>query len=206
MKVPPRTLFFGQAIASLWACFVQVAVMYWAFGNIPGICEDNQPGRFTCPNGRVFFNASIIWGVIGPQRIFSSAGVYGKLQYFWILGALLPIVLYVLAKKFPKGSMKYLHAPVIFGGTAYIPPATPMIYLSWGFVSFLPSLYSSQLLTITPDRLHLPKVHSQPTQRVVEHIQLCHLGSSGCWSSSLHAPHLLRSPSAPSEPSKLVGK
>lgn len=36
MKVPPRTLFWGQAIASLWSCVVQVAVLYWAFGNIDG--------------------------------------------------------------------------------------------------------------------------------------------------------------------------
>jgi OPT family oligopeptide transporter len=135
MKVPPRTVFFGQAISSLWACLVQVAVLYWAFDNIKGICEEDQSARFTCPNGRVFFTASIIWGVIGPGRIFSKVGVYGELQYFWLLGALLPIIIYLMAKKWPRGPFKFLHAPIIFGGTAYIPPATPLIYLSWGFVS-----------------------------------------------------------------------
>lgn len=136
MKVPPRTVFFGQAIASLWACVVQVSVLYWAFGNIKGICEEDQSARFTCPNGRVFFTASIIWGVIGPGRIFSKVGIYGQLQYFWLIGALLPIVFYFMAKKWRKGPFKFLHAPIIFGGTSYIPPATPLIYLSWGFVSF----------------------------------------------------------------------
>jgi hypothetical protein len=69
MKVPPRTLFWGQLIASLWSCLVQVGVLFWSFGNIPHLCEKGQKNNFTCPNGKVFFNASIIWGVIGPQRV-----------------------------------------------------------------------------------------------------------------------------------------
>lgn len=69
MKVPPRTVFWGQLAATLWSCFVQIAVLFWAFANIDGICDKDQPNKFSCPNGRVFFNASIIWGVIGPQRV-----------------------------------------------------------------------------------------------------------------------------------------
>jgi OPT oligopeptide transporter protein len=58
MKVPPRTLFWAQGIASFWSCIVQVAVLYWAFGSIDGICTADQSARFSCPNGRVFFTAS----------------------------------------------------------------------------------------------------------------------------------------------------
>jgi OPT family oligopeptide transporter len=156
MKLPPRSLFFAQAIASLWSCVVQVAVLYWSFGNISNICDLKQSARFTwyvlycssplaittltlprSANGRVFFNASIIWGLIGPQRIFSSSGIYGSLQYFWLLGALLPVVFYLMARKWPKSPARYLHAPVILGGTGYIPPATPMTYLAWGTVGFI---------------------------------------------------------------------
>lgn len=145
LKVPPRTLFWGQLVASVWSCFVQIGVvsahhhspslnpnqlihvtplhqLSWAFSNIDGICTKEQSSRFTCPNGRVFFNASVIWGVIGPQRIFSGTGIYSSLQWFWLLGALLPIAFYFLARKFPKSSIRYLSAPIILGGTAYIPP------------------------------------------------------------------------------------
>jgi hypothetical protein len=41
----------------------------WSFANIEGICTEKQPQKFTCPNGLVFFNASIIWGAIGPSRV-----------------------------------------------------------------------------------------------------------------------------------------
>jgi OPT oligopeptide transporter protein len=72
MKVPPKTIFWGQFWASLWSCFVQVGVLLWAFANITGICTEDQKNNFTCPGGRVFFNASIIWGVIGPARVSRS--------------------------------------------------------------------------------------------------------------------------------------
>ncbi|KAF2664976.1 small oligopeptide transporter, OPT family [Microthyrium microscopicum] len=137
MKVPPRTLFWGQLVASLWSCIVQVAVLYWAFGNINDICDLKQSARFSCPNGRVFFNASIIWGLIGPQRIFSGDGTYKNLQYFWLVGAIFPVMVYFGAKRWPKSPIKYINAPLIFGGTGNLPPATPLTYLSWGFVGFI---------------------------------------------------------------------
>lgn len=38
MKVPPKTTFWCQVVAIMWAAFVQIAVMNWALGNIPDIC------------------------------------------------------------------------------------------------------------------------------------------------------------------------
>ncbi|KAF2395795.1 small oligopeptide transporter [Trichodelitschia bisporula] len=139
MKVPPRTLFWGQLVASAWSCFVQVGVLQWAFANIPDICTRTQASKFTCPNGRVFFNASVIWGVIGPQRMFATDGtsVYGVLQWFWLVGFLMPLAFYFLAKRFPRSPLKYLNAPVILGGTGNIPPAVPMNYLMWGLVGYI---------------------------------------------------------------------
>jgi OPT family small oligopeptide transporter len=95
MKIPPKVTFWCQVVASIWAVFVQIAVMNWTLGNIPQVCElfvcpsqvkpkpnkflypsltppflSTQAAHFTCPNGRAFFSSSIVWGVIGPQRIF----------------------------------------------------------------------------------------------------------------------------------------
>lgn len=39
MKVPPRVTFSCQVVASVWAVFVQVAVMNWTLGNIPEACS-----------------------------------------------------------------------------------------------------------------------------------------------------------------------
>jgi hypothetical protein len=33
---------------------------------------EDQVNKYTCPNGRVFFQNSIVWGVIGPQRVIAD--------------------------------------------------------------------------------------------------------------------------------------
>ena len=141
MKVPPRTMFNIQVVATLWSCFVQIAVLEWALGTIKDICTPHQVNHFTCPGGRVFFNASVIWGVIGAQRIFSPGSMYSSLLWFWLVGALTPVVIYVAARMFPKSNIRLLSAPIIFGGTNMIPPATPLNYLSWGIVGWFFNKY-----------------------------------------------------------------
>lgn len=131
MKVAPRLLFAAQFIASIWGSLVQVAVLRWSYGNIPNLCEPDQANKYTCPNGKVFFNASIIWGVIGPQRQFSQGQIYYGLLFFFIIGALLPIMNWLILKKWPNSPIKWLNWPVFFSGTGYIPPATPYNYSAY---------------------------------------------------------------------------
>lgn len=55
MKIPPRTMFLSQVVATTVSCFVQIIVLNLALSNIDGVCTVEQPERFTCPGGRVFF-------------------------------------------------------------------------------------------------------------------------------------------------------
>ncbi|KAH0003640.1 small oligopeptide transporter, partial [Aureobasidium melanogenum] len=138
LKVPPKTMFMGQLIATIWSCIVQLAVFEWAFGGgIKDLCALHQVNHFTCPGGRVFYNASVIWGVIGPARMFSGDATYKNLQWFWLAGAAAPVIFFFAAKQWPKSPIRFLSAPLIFGGTGQIPPATPLNYLSWGVVGFI---------------------------------------------------------------------
>lgn len=137
MKIPPRVTFSAQMVACLWSSIVQIAVMNWALSAITDVCDQEQVNHFSCPNGRVFFNASIIWGAIGPKRIFSPGQVYNGMLYFFIPGLLLPILIYLGARRWPKSPIRYLNAPILFGGAGLIPPATPLNYLSWGLVGFI---------------------------------------------------------------------
>ncbi|KAJ2906185.1 hypothetical protein MKZ38_002610 [Zalerion maritima] len=141
MKIPPRTMFLSQVVATTLSCFIQVAVLNFALGNIEGVCEIDQPQRFTCPAGRVFFSASVIWGLIGPARIFSPGQIYSGLFIFFGVGAVVPVIIYFASKRWPKSPVKFLMAPLIFGGAGAIPPATPLNYLSWGIVGFIFQYY-----------------------------------------------------------------
>jgi OPT family oligopeptide transporter len=137
MKIPPRTMFMAQVVATTLSCFIQIAVLNFALSNIDGVCERTQPQKFSCPGGRVFFSASVIWGLIGPARMFSPGQVYSGLFIFFGVGAVVPVIIYFAARKWPKSPFKYLISPLIFGGAGSIPPATPLNYLSWGIVGFI---------------------------------------------------------------------
>lgn len=137
MKVPPRTMWFAQCIAVFWSSIVQVAVYNWAMKNIPNICSDDQADSYTCPGAKVFYVASVVWGAVGPARIFGPGQVYGVLQWYWLLGALLPVTSYLMARKWPKSWLRYVHWPLMLGGTGWIPPATVYIYMCWGVVGIV---------------------------------------------------------------------
>jgi OPT family oligopeptide transporter len=141
MKIPPRLTWTAQMVAGLWSSLVQIATMNWALGTIKDVCSQDQPNHYSCPNGRVFFNASIIWGLIGPKRMFSIHELYSPLLIFFAVGAILPVVVYFLARAFPKSPIRYINAPILFGGAGLIPPATPLNYLSWGIVGFVFNKY-----------------------------------------------------------------
>ncbi|ODA80063.1 hypothetical protein RJ55_03021 [Drechmeria coniospora] len=141
MKIPPRTMFWSQVVATTASCFVQIVVLNLALANIDNVCDVHQRDRFTCPGGRVFFAASVIWGLIGPARMFSPGRIYSDLFLFFILGALVPVVVYYYCKRKPQSPLKYLMAPLVFGGASAIPPATPLNYFSWGLVGFVFQFY-----------------------------------------------------------------
>lgn len=131
MKISPRLLFASQFIATIWGSIVQIAVLRWSYSNITDLCSPDQPNHYSCPNGRVFFNASIIWGVIGPQRQFSHGQIYYGLLFFFIIGAILPVISWLILRKWPNSPIRWLNWPVFFSGTGYIPPATPYNYSAY---------------------------------------------------------------------------
>jgi OPT family small oligopeptide transporter len=137
MKIPPRVMFTAQVFATAIAGTVQLGVQAWMFTNIRGMCTDDQPDGFICPSTEVFGNASIIWGVIGPQRQFSHGQVYYALVYFFLIGALCPTIAWLISRKYPNSFVKYVNFPVIFNGTGLIPPASAVNYVPWTIVAFI---------------------------------------------------------------------
>ncbi|TDL28758.1 OPT oligopeptide transporter [Rickenella mellea] len=130
MKIPPRTMFIAQVIPTIVTCLVVVAVQIWMFANIPDLCTQDQPSHFICPGTRVFATAAMVWGGIGPRRMFSE-GLYQPVLYFFLIGALLPIPFYFLAKRFPLSIFRFINFPAAFAGLSALPPATGINYSAW---------------------------------------------------------------------------
>lgn len=136
MKVPPVLLFWMQLYCTLLAALVNVSVQRWMRFNIPDICSPNQVNGFVCANGRTIFNASIIWGAIGPGKMFSPGKMYNAVLWFFLVGLLAPFLTYWLQLKFPKRWFGKLNAPVFFTGPGNIPPATGVNYAAFAVVGF----------------------------------------------------------------------
>ncbi|KAJ8772907.1 hypothetical protein K2173_028084 [Erythroxylum novogranatense] len=135
MKIPPKSMFLVQFLGTTIAGTINVAVAWWLLDNIPNICQDDvlpHSSPWTCPNDRVFFDTSVIWGLVGPERIFGSLGDYYALNWFFLGGAVGPFVVWLLHKAFPSQSwIPLINLPVLLGATAAMPPATAINYSSW---------------------------------------------------------------------------
>lgn len=137
MKIPPRIMFSVQVVASLVSCFVVTLVQDWMLANIEDICTPRQKNGFMCPGTNVFATASLVWGGVGPRRMFGPGAPYNALLWFFLIGALLPIPFYLLARRFPLSFWRYVNIPIFFAGLGAIPPASGINYISWALVGFL---------------------------------------------------------------------
>ncbi|KAL2276762.1 hypothetical protein FJTKL_00427 [Diaporthe vaccinii] len=137
MKIPPRSLFRAQLFAVLWLSVVQTATFNWMFAYLPGICTKAQPQGFTCAGAKTFYNASVIWGVIGPARMFGAGSMYSWANWFFLIGFACPIIQYYIARKYPRSILRYVFFPALFGVSGMIPPATIfnlLCYLTIGII------------------------------------------------------------------------
>lgn len=136
MKIPPKLLFKVQMAATLVSSSVQIGVLNWMFINIPGICTPEAINGFNCPIARVHFNGSILWGVVGPQRFFGPGALYRHLVWAFLIGAVMPIILFMIARRRKKSILRKVNLPVLFGSLSWIPPATGLNFSIWAVVCF----------------------------------------------------------------------
>ncbi|KAK7824794.1 oligopeptide transporter 4 [Quercus suber] len=135
MKIPPRSMFLVQFIGTILAGTINIGVAWWLLNSIQNICQPellpvNSP--WTCPSDRVFFDASVIWGLVGPKRIFGRLGSYEAINWFFLGGAIGPIIVWLLHKAFPKQTwIPLINLPVLLGATGNMPPATALNYNAW---------------------------------------------------------------------------
>lgn len=96
-RVPPRSLFRVQFFSVLVSSFAAVGILNWQLdGAIHQYCDLHQHQKFTCADSRTFFSASVLWGTIGPKRVFNH--LYPAMKYCFLIGAFLPIPFYLIGK------------------------------------------------------------------------------------------------------------
>ncbi|KAM0934642.1 putative oligopeptide transporter, OPT superfamily [Dioscorea sansibarensis] len=141
MKIPPRTMFMAQVVGTLIAAFVYLGTAWWLMDSILNICDTEllpSDSPWTCPGDHVFYDASVIWGLIGPRRIFGDLGYYSAINWFFLGGAVAPVLIWLAHRAFPQHEwIRLINMPVMIGATGQMPPATAVNYTSWIIVGFL---------------------------------------------------------------------
>lgn len=144
-KIPPRALFRGQILAVVIGTFVALAVTNWQIdGGIKDLCAIGNRQKFTCPGATTFFSASVLWGTIGPKRVFG--GLYPVLQWCFLIGFLLVFPALAFRWYGPRKIRRNFQPSVLIGGLLLWAPYnlsyyTGGLYLSFAFMYYIKRNY-----------------------------------------------------------------
>ncbi|KAI6668287.1 hypothetical protein NL676_019401 [Syzygium grande] len=131
----------GTVVASL----VYFGTAWWLLTSVDYLCDPSKlpvGSQWTCPGYNVFYNATIIWGVVGPLRIFGRLGLYAKMNYFFLIGILAPVPVWILSRMFPeKKWIRLINMPIIMSGTWNMLQATAVNYICWITVGVFFNIY-----------------------------------------------------------------
>ena|SRR5579859_201407 len=154
-KIPPRAMFRAQILATLLSVVIVIlfystlmqtlSVMNWQLDHVTDLCHDEQKQKFTCVGTYTLFTASLIWGTIGPAKMFGSGALYHNSLYGFLLGAVLPIPFYVLSRwRYPK--LRLVYTPILLAGGIGWAPTN----MSW----LIPSLYVGYIFQVYIRKKH----------------------------------------------------
>ncbi len=127
LKIPPRVTFSGQMIATFISTLVCTGVLNFQI-NIKDVCTENAPMRFYCPGPNTFFTASILWGTIGPLKVFGKDGQYKWLLMGFPIGILFVLFFWSLKKWKPNNrALRQFHIVVAIAGSLQWAPYSKLL-------------------------------------------------------------------------------
>ncbi|EER34193.1 hypothetical protein CTRG_03011 [Candida tropicalis MYA-3404] len=146
-KLPPRAVYRVQLLSIFIASFIQLGILNFQIdGGIANYCDPKNTQKFTCPGTRTFYSASVLWGVIGPKKVFN--GLYPILQWCFLIGFLAAIPCIIIKRWGPRNYVKYFEPSIIIGGFLGYAPYNltyylPGLYVSYVFMSYIRRKYEA---------------------------------------------------------------
>jgi OPT family small oligopeptide transporter len=140
VKIPPRHTFMAQMVATFVGTLVCVGVLNFQLRHINAVCTPDAQFRLTCPGVNTFFTASVLWGTVGPTKIWGSNGQYTETLIGFPMGVIIVFIFWGLSKKFPNWTwVRQIHpVAIMYGGIVWAPynmsyvwPSVPIAYVSW---------------------------------------------------------------------------
>lgn len=127
-------------IGTIISVITYTCTAWWMMATIPHLCDVAVLGadtQWSCPSDSTFYTASVLWGLVGPQRMFGNLGVYPHVNWFFLGGAVAPLLVWAAAKAFPsqRSWISLINMPILLGATSMMPPATAVNFTSWIIVA-----------------------------------------------------------------------
>ncbi|CAF0971558.1 unnamed protein product [Didymodactylos carnosus] len=138
LKIPTRSLFIAHLLGMLIGGFVNYTTSSYMLNTVENICTLENP-LWSCPKILTLYSTSVIWGILGPRKIFGKISPYSHLLWGFLLGLLLPILFWFIYKKiYPQRHwLKYIHVPVMLIGIGMMPTTSAGNYVTWLLIGFV---------------------------------------------------------------------
>lgn len=140
MKVPPRAVYAVQLIGALVVVCIQIGVKRLMVATVTDLCMPYQRFKLTCQSVNVYFNTSLIWGVIGPKRIFAETD-YQFVLWGLLAGAVLPTLVWLVKRRYPTSWVRLVNVPVFLTDAAVLPAAASLNFTAFFAVAVLFQFY-----------------------------------------------------------------
>ncbi|CZT03937.1 related to sexual differentiation process protein isp4 [Rhynchosporium agropyri] len=116
MHVPPRAVFFSQIFGSFVGVPINYAVIRWVLDKKGDylVAEKKDPtNQWTGQTLTLQLTVATQYVLIGPKRLFATP-IYRPLAYGFLLGALVPLFLYLLHRRFPRAKFNLWNCTIFF--------------------------------------------------------------------------------------------
>ncbi|SMQ48424.1 unnamed protein product [Zymoseptoria tritici ST99CH_3D7] len=128
MKIPETSMLIGQLYGQLLQPLVNYGIMRMIFKTVDmDILKGYKESvNWNALGTRAWYSASVLWGVIGPQRMFGPDSEYPFIYYGILIGFGLVLATWLIQRWKPHwNTVEWMNVPTFFNGMNGI-PVSPM--------------------------------------------------------------------------------
>ncbi|WVQ83359.1 OPT family small oligopeptide transporter [Cryptococcus sp. DSM 104549] len=122
LHIPPRATFRVQMWGVFVSSVVSIGVISWQFIAIPDLCMPGQKDLMTCPYYTTFYSSALLFGVVGPERMYGKDGLYKWTMMAFLAGFLATVGAWLLKKWRPSKIVNSINVPVVIMGLLFYAP------------------------------------------------------------------------------------